>query len=107
MDPKESYLIAACPRTGSWLLTYALQDFGTVGMPDEYFAQDIEAFWSDKWGVVPPAEGGSYRDYLDAAFRTGTSSNGRVRFEAPLGVGRQLHHPGAHHAGVRRGLRGR
>lgn len=76
MDPDETYLIAACPRTGSWLLTYALQDFGTLGMPDEYFAEDIEAFWAEKWGLVAPALGGSYRDYLDAAFRTGTSSNG-------------------------------
>jgi LPS sulfotransferase NodH len=76
VQPRESYLIAACPRTGSWLLTYALQDFGTVGMPDEYFARDIEAFWSDKWGLVAPEAGGSYRDYLDAAFRTGTSANG-------------------------------
>lgn len=76
MDPEESYLIAAYPRTGSWLLTYALQDLGSLGMPDEYFAEDIEAFWADKWGLESPAHGGSYRDYLDAAFCTGTSSNG-------------------------------
>ena len=76
MQPKDSYLIAACPRTGSWLLTYALQDFGTVGVPDEYFAQDIEAFWAGKWGITSPEDGGSYRDYLQAAFRTGTSDNG-------------------------------
>lgn len=76
MEAEESYLIAGCPRTGSWLLTYALQDFGTVAMPDEYFTQDIEAFWAAKWGIVAPEEGGSYRNYLQAAFRTGTSANG-------------------------------
>jgi LPS sulfotransferase NodH len=76
VEPDESYLIAACPRTGSWLLTYALQDVGTAGMPDEYFAQDIEAFWSDRWGITAPERGGSYRDYLDGACRTGTSANG-------------------------------
>lgn len=76
MKPRESYLIAAYPRTGSWLLTYALQDFGVLGMPDEYFARDIEAFWSDKWGILSPEDGGVYSQYLSHAYRTGTSANG-------------------------------
>ena len=75
-NPTQSYLIACNPRTGSWMLTYALQDSGVAASPDEYFAPEIEEFWTLRFALEPPGVGGSYRDYLTAVFRFGTSSDG-------------------------------
>ena len=74
--PVQTYLIACNPRTGSWLLTYALQDSGIAASPDEYFAPAIEEFWIQRFGLKSPEAGGSYRNYLSAVFRFGTSPDG-------------------------------
>jgi len=51
MLPRCSYLICAVQRTGSQLLCHGLQDTGVLGIPAEYFLQNQEWRWCDRWGV--------------------------------------------------------
>jgi LPS sulfotransferase NodH len=74
--PVQSYLIACNPRTGSWLLTYALQDSGVAGSPDEYFAPEIEQFWTQRFALDPREDREFYRSYLGAVFQFATSPEG-------------------------------
>jgi LPS sulfotransferase NodH len=74
--PIQSYIIACNPRTGSWLLTYALQDSGVAASPDEYFAPEIEEFWTHRFALESREDREFYRNYLTAVFRFGTSSDG-------------------------------
>lgn len=65
-----SYLICATPRCGSSLLAEALKNTGIAGWPEEYFWQGDEAAWKERWGVS------FYTDYLKAAIRQDTTTNG-------------------------------
>jgi trehalose 2-sulfotransferase len=47
-----SYLICGVQRTGSWLLSHALEDTGVLGVPAEYFHRGDEQFWRDRWGAT-------------------------------------------------------
>lgn len=71
--PRISYLICTTPRSGSWLLSEALQATGLAGRPREYFAPELQGEWQQKWGV--PAIS-SYADFAALAIRNGTTSNG-------------------------------
>lgn len=73
MVPKRSYIVAATPRTGSSLLCEGLAATGIAGRPAEVFAPDFRGMWYKYWSLGQSA---SFPNYLDAAFRYGTTSNG-------------------------------
>lgn len=70
MQPSTSYLICCNPRSGSWLLAEALHFMGIAGYPREYFMQEEEKEWFDRWGVS------TYAAYLDKVIEAGTTPNG-------------------------------
>ncbi len=39
-------------RSGSWLLSHALEDTGVLGCPAEYFHRGDEPFWRGRWGAA-------------------------------------------------------
>jgi trehalose 2-sulfotransferase len=71
--PRMSCLIAATPRTGSWLLADALDRTGVAGHPDEYFRPEWRELWSRDWGLDPKCP---YLKYVSAAVASGTTANG-------------------------------
>src|SRR5258708_25457849 len=70
MRPHNSYFICCNPRTGSWLLTEALQFTGVAGKPREFFAQEREQEWFKRLGVS------TYTDFLEKVIEYGTTPNG-------------------------------
>jgi LPS sulfotransferase NodH len=68
-----SCIIAALPRSGSWLLAEALNNTGLAGQPEEYFRPDFTLLWSDRWKLP---KGASYRRYIEAATHFSTTPNG-------------------------------
>src|SRR5438270_3529957 len=73
MQPRILYLICTLPRSGSWLLAEALHSTGIAGRPREYFAPEAKDSFTQQWRL--PATS-SYIDFIEAAMRTGTTSNG-------------------------------
>ena len=67
--PRLGYVIAASPRTGSWLLCHALEDSGAAGTPAEYFWQGDQPAWRERWGVDGP-----FRRYVEAFWATATGN---------------------------------
>lgn len=67
------FIVAATPRTGSNLLCEGLEATGTAGRPAEVFAPDFRPFWCRHWGLPEDA---SFSEFLAAATRHGTTSNG-------------------------------
>jgi trehalose 2-sulfotransferase len=51
--PELSCVICSLPRSGSNLLSYALEDAGLVGRPREYFGSRNEAGYVAEWGLPP------------------------------------------------------
>jgi len=74
-SPERAYLLVGYPRTGSSVLCRALAGTGVLGVPQEYFWRMVEARHAEEMGVERPTDE-SYRDYLDAALRFGTTANG-------------------------------
>jgi trehalose 2-sulfotransferase len=72
-QPEVSCLVATTPRSGSWLLSAALQDTGLVGVPEEYFRPDMIRIWSDQWGISRRAP---YGVFVRHALDYGTTDNG-------------------------------
>jgi trehalose 2-sulfotransferase len=68
-----SCVIAALPRSGSWLLAEALNNTGLAGQPEEYFRSDITRVWSGRWNLPDRS---SYGRYIEAARRFSTTPNG-------------------------------
>jgi LPS sulfotransferase NodH len=68
-----SYLICCVPRTGSWLLSEALQSTGIAGRPKEYFAPERLQNFADGWGISPDSE---WAQYLNRAISEATTPNG-------------------------------
>lgn len=68
-----SCIIAALPRSGSWLLAEALNNTDLAGQPEEYFRPDFTRIWSRRWKLPERA---SYRRYIEAATRFSTTPNG-------------------------------
>lgn len=68
-----SCIIAALPRSGSWLLAEALNNSALAGQPEEYFRSDITRLWSRRWRLPERA---SYGRYIEAATQFSTTSNG-------------------------------
>jgi LPS sulfotransferase NodH len=65
-----SYIIAATPRTGSWLLCDCLRQTGVAGHPAEYGIRSDEATWRKFYGFS------SHRDYFDRLIPLHTTPNG-------------------------------
>jgi LPS sulfotransferase NodH len=68
-----SLIIAATPRSGSWLMSDALTNTGRAGLPEEYFRPDHTHLWRERWKVPPKL---SYRRYITAAIVFSTTPNG-------------------------------
>jgi LPS sulfotransferase NodH len=49
--PDLSCVICSLPRSGSTLLSYALEDTGLAGRPREYFGPRTETRYAEKWGL--------------------------------------------------------
>jgi LPS sulfotransferase NodH len=66
----KGYIIAATPRTGSWLLCDCLRQTGVAGRPAEYGVRGDEATWRKFYGF------GSHRAYFDRLIPLHTTPNG-------------------------------
>ena len=73
MRPRASYFICCMPRAGSWLLADALKETGQAGRPEEYFWYEFYDSYLAQWGS-PRID--TYADFLECAFRAGTTDNG-------------------------------
>lgn len=74
-DPRCAYLIVGNPRTGSTVLARALTETGCMGRPEEYFWRWQEKEWASRFGL-PALDEANYAEYVRAALRYGTTSNG-------------------------------
>jgi trehalose 2-sulfotransferase len=68
--PSTSYFVCGTPRAGTSLLTGLLKGTGIAGRPEEYFWRDDMPFWAKRWNTS------TFAEYLPAAIRGGTTSNG-------------------------------
>jgi trehalose 2-sulfotransferase len=73
MTSKLSYIVASTPRTGSYLLCEGLEKSGIAGRPTEAFSPDFQGIWQRRWGMGQDV---GFAEYLQAAIRYGTTSNG-------------------------------
>jgi LPS sulfotransferase NodH len=65
--------VAATPRTGSSLLCEGLKTTKVAGHPDEVFAPTFRDKWYGHLSIKQPI---SFKEYLNAAVRYGTTPNG-------------------------------
>jgi LPS sulfotransferase NodH len=70
VQPRESYVIAATPRCGSWLLCGLLESAGVAGHPHEWFWRDTRESLMRSWAAADEAE------YLELVLAAGTTPNG-------------------------------
>src|SRR5829696_6153092 len=99
-DPERSYLIAALPRSGSTLLSGALETTGRLGKPMEYFnggvlghaalrlgvpTPTLRARWhrfnrrragSTNWSAVTALRPRSVGDYVERLYHVRSTANG-------------------------------
>jgi LPS sulfotransferase NodH len=68
-----SCVVCTTPRSGSWLLSSAMQQSGVLGTPEEYFRPDVRLMWSVEWGISAKAP---YGVYVRHAIDYGTTDNG-------------------------------
>src|SRR6266567_6464066 len=73
MQPTISYLICTTPRSGSWLLSEALQATEIAGRPREYFAPELQDEWLRRWRSPTIS---SYGDFVAMVLTRGTTDNG-------------------------------
>jgi LPS sulfotransferase NodH len=73
-EPTVSCLVAATPRSGSWLLCEAMTQSGVLGLPQEWFAPDQVPAWAEEVSVPPGADFAA--SYLSAVRRAGTDGTG-------------------------------
>ena len=71
--PDLSCVICSVPRSGSNLLSYALEDTGLAGRPREYFGARNEAGYAEEWGLPRRY---SLRSYLKKLAANSTTPNG-------------------------------
>lgn len=69
-SPKMSFMICTQQRSGSWLLSEALEHTGVAGRPKEYYLELYEKEWTTKWGTLTSEE------YLSQVLRAGTTPSG-------------------------------
>jgi LPS sulfotransferase NodH len=66
VEPRLTYFICTLPRSGSWLLSDALERTGLAGLPREFFEPSRSATW----------QASSPADYVRRIVRTGSTPNG-------------------------------
>lgn len=71
--PDLSCVICSIPRSGSNLLSYALEDTGLAGRPREYFGARNETGYAEEWGLPRRY---SLRSYLKKLAANSTTPNG-------------------------------
>jgi len=69
-----SCLVAATPRSGSWLLCEAMSDSGVLGSPQEWFRPDQVPTWAEDLSV--PAGADFAASYLRAVGEAGSDGTG-------------------------------
>src|SRR5580698_8296041 len=75
LKPRQSYIICTAPRSGSWMLSEALQATKLAGRPREWFHKDAEKERCENWDIPQPSESG-YTEYMDRVIRAATTPNG-------------------------------
>jgi LPS sulfotransferase NodH len=75
IKPRCSYLICTSPRSGSWLLSDALEATGLAGRPREWFHRNAEIERCQGWNIPLPTKTG-YAPYLSRVIRVATTPNG-------------------------------
>jgi LPS sulfotransferase NodH len=73
MRPEKSYLVCSLPRSGSWLLSFALEDTGLLGQPYPYFCPRVLDYCSATWFLPSPPP---LHDYIDAIMKNSTTADG-------------------------------
>ena len=73
MVPQRRYIVAATPRTGSYLLCGGLEATWVAGRPAEAFVPEFQHIWRRLWSLDRNA---GFDQYFQAAIRHGTGSNG-------------------------------
>jgi LPS sulfotransferase NodH len=67
---RQSYMICAVPRTGSYLLCHLLEETGVAGRPNEYFNESFQTNWAAAWNAT------SLDQYVRQVAALGTTPNG-------------------------------
>jgi LPS sulfotransferase NodH len=73
VQPASSIVICSLPRSGSWLLSEALDRTGIAGHAREYLRAELERRYAKDWGVAAP---GDVDEFTRGMFRAGTTANG-------------------------------
>lgn len=81
ITPKISYIICTNPRSGSWLLGDGLASTGIAGIPREWFSMEAQGanetnLSRRRWGILPPCESRTYKEFVDNVLQYGTTPNG-------------------------------
>jgi LPS sulfotransferase NodH len=71
--PSTSYLICSLPRTGSWLLSFGLEDTGLAGHPYPFFCPRVMDYCAATYSLPSPAP---VRDYIDVIAEQSLTPNG-------------------------------
>jgi trehalose 2-sulfotransferase len=73
MRPSTSYLICSLPRSGSWLLSFGLEDTGLAGHPYPFFCPRVMDYCAATYALPSPPP---VRDYIDAVVGQSVTPNG-------------------------------
>jgi trehalose 2-sulfotransferase len=73
MLPEKSYLVCSLPRSGSWLLSFGLEDTGLAGHPYPFFCPRVMDYCAATYSLPPHPP---VRAYLDAIFKDALTPNG-------------------------------
>ena len=77
VNPTDSYLICATPRTGSSLLCGLLDSTEVAGRPESYFRKSDEQYWASRWGLARmPDRTFNHSVFIEAAIAAGRTENG-------------------------------
>jgi len=76
---RQSYLVCAVPRSGSYLLCEGLRNTGIAGNPTEYFSSNFRDYWAPRWGTS------TFDAYMEQVARVGMTPNGVVGVKAHAG----------------------
>lgn len=76
---RQSYLVCAVPRSGSYLLCEGLRNTGIAGNPTEYFSSKFRDYWAPRWGTS------TFDAYLERVARVGMTPNGVFGAKAHAG----------------------
>jgi LPS sulfotransferase NodH len=71
--PDRYCVVSSLPRSGSTLLSYALEDTGLAGRPREYFGPRKESGYARKWSLPRQY---SLRSFLKATAASSMTANG-------------------------------